>query len=144
MRLAQLFWTAALLLLCGSSTAADCASPGTVVRNFVAAFDRHDLPGLIALAHPDIEWLSVNGPEVHLEAKGTHALEASISAYFESCSTCRSVVEVSSVNGQYVAAVETATWSVSGKTQSQASTSVYEIVDGQVRRVWYFPAVKPQ
>lgn len=143
MYLTRLVGFAALLLLCGSS-AANSATPADVVRNFVAAFDRHDLPALIALAHPDIEWLSVNGPEVHLEAKGTDALEASISAYFESCSTCRSVVEVSSVNGQYVAAVETATWSVSGNTQSQASTSIYQIVDRQVRRVWYFPAVKPQ
>ena len=134
----------ALLLLFDSSLAADSASPSELVRKFVAAFDRHDLPALIALAHPDIEWLSVNGSEVSIEAQGADALKLSVSSYFESCSTCRSTVEVSSVNGPYVTAVETAAWKSSDTTRSQASTSIYEIVEGQVRRVWYYPAVKLQ
>ena len=141
MRLARLFGPVALLLLYFSSAAADSADPGDVVRSFVDAFDRHDLPAVVELAHPDIEWLSVSGSAIHIETQGIDALKASISAYFESCGTCRAAVDVSSVNGQYVAAVETATWSASGIMQSQASTSIYEIVEGQVRRVWYFPPV---
>lgn len=113
-----------------------------VVERFVAAFNSHDLPTLLALAHPDFEWLSVEDSEVAAETQGVDALESSLSAYFESCGTCRSTVEISSVNGPWVTAVETATWESSGVTQAQSSTSVYEIVAGKVRRVWYYPAVR--
>ncbi len=40
-----------------------------------------------------------------------------------------------------VSAVETAHWQSKGQERSQASLSVYEIIDGKVRRVWYYPVV---
>jgi hypothetical protein len=119
-------------------------SPDEVVERFVAAFNRHDVSALVDLAHPQIEWLSVSGAQVTTEGQGREAIASSLSSYFESCPTCRAVVEVSSVNGPYVAAIETASWEADGTTRSQKSTSVYEIIDGQVRRVWYFPSVRPR
>ncbi|HRQ65612.1 MAG TPA: nuclear transport factor 2 family protein [Xanthomonadaceae bacterium] len=114
---------------------------GDVVRNFIEAFNARDMPALMALAHPEIEWLSVNGTDILVEARGAPALESSLVSYFQSCESCRSAIEVTSVNGNFVTAVETASWTSAGTTRSQSSTSVYELVDAKVRRVWYFPAI---
>ena len=45
------------------------------------------------------------------------------------------------VSGRYVTVRERASWtSKSGEKRSQASLAVYEIRDGLVARVWYYPA----
>jgi hypothetical protein len=126
-----------------SRTVLCAGSSSEVVERFVSSFDDHDVPAVLALVHPEVEWLSVNGSEVSVESRGVAALESAITSYFRSCPTCRASVEVSSVNGPFVTAIETATWESGGFTRSQSSTSVYEIVGGQVLRVWYYPAVKP-
>jgi hypothetical protein len=133
-----LFPAAALLLAASARGATD---HGDVVRSFIEAFNARDMPALMALAHPEIEWLSVDGAQIAVEARGAAALETSLVSYFQSCESCRSAIEVTSVNGNFVTAVETASWTSAGTTRSQSSTSVYELVDDKVRRVWYFPAV---
>ncbi len=118
-------------------------APAQTVEAFVAAFNRRDMDAILELAHADIEWLSLNAAEISIESRGAAALESSLSSYFESCPSCRSTVAVAAVNGTFVSAVETAYWEASGVLRSQASLSVYEIIDGLVVRVWYFPAVRP-
>ena len=117
------------------------ADPTEVVRRFVEAFDRHELDALLALAHPEVEWLTVAGAEIEVETRGHDALRASLASYFASCPSCRSTVEIYQVVGPYVSALEHAEWEKEGAKRRQSSLSVYEIVDGLVRRVWYFPAV---
>lgn len=118
-------------------------SPKDSVIEFVAAFTRHDLPALLAFTHADIEWLTISESTVLIETRGQEALGASLRSYFDSCPTCQATVEVSSVNGNFVSAVETATWqSKEGVARAQSSLSVYEFVDGKIRRVWYYPAAK--
>jgi hypothetical protein len=125
-----------------AQAAGDASSdPTEVVRRFVEAFDRHELEPLLALAHPDVEWLTVTGAELAVETRGRDALRASLASYFASCPTCRSTVDVYQVIGPYVSALEHAEWEKEGAKRRQSSLSVYEIVDGLVRRVWYFPAV---
>ena len=57
---------------------------------------------------------------------------------------CRSLsptLEDSLVSGRFVTVRERASWtSESGEERSQASVAVYEIRDGLVARVWYYPA----
>ena len=112
-----------------------------LVNTFVDVFSQHDLKGMLALTHAEIDWLTIDGSNVLVETHGQEALAASMGRYFESCPTCKSTVEVSSVNGNFVSAIETAHWLSKGKERAQASLSVYEILDGKVRRVWYYPAV---
>ena len=58
------------------------------------------------------------------------------------CPTCRSTVEVYQEVGPYVSVLERAEWQSDGKTKRQSSLCVYELQDGLVRRVWYYPAAK--
>jgi len=138
-----------LALLSAAIIAALAAAPvvaadepkAKLVKSFVDIFSQHDLTGLLALTHAEVEWLTIDGSSVLVETRGQEALAASLRKYFEGCPTCRSTVDVSSVNGNFVSAIETAHWQSKGKERAQASLSVYEILDGKVRRVWYYPAV---
>jgi len=144
MPMGKLMLSLVVLLLPAVGPAAGDAPPGEVVDRFVAAFNDRDFRTLLALAHRDIEWLSVDASGVSTETRGRTALQASLSEYFDSCPSCRSDVVVGAVTGPYVAAVETAHWtSAGGDERSQSSLSVYEILDGRVRRVWYYPAATP-
>lgn len=137
---------AALALAAVTSTAAGAqSSPADsteVVRRFVDAFNAREPDALLALAHPEVEWLSVSGSEIAVETRGREALGESLRGYFASCPSCRSTVEVYQVVGPYVSALEHAEWEKHGARLRQSSLAVYEIVDGLVRRVWYYPAVR--
>ncbi len=136
-----MFASAVALLAFLAAPAVAGESPRQTVIDFVGAFSRHDLPALLALTHPDIEWLTVDGSGVAIETRGQEALASSLRSYFESCPTCQSTVEVSSVIGNFVAAIESVSWQSKDVAHAQASLSVYEFLDGRVRRVWYYPAV---
>lgn len=128
-------------LLAAPTIAAD-ESKGKLVTAFVEAFSKHDVADLVARTHADVEWLSIDGSTVSVETRGQEALAAYLQKYFEGCPSCRSTVEISSVSGNFVAAIETAHWESKGEKRSQASLSVYEITDGKIRRVWYYPTAK--
>ena len=50
-----------------------------------------------------------------------------------------SSLENITVNGNYVTAVERPVWQEAGERMSQSSIVVYEIIDGKVKRFWYYP-----
>jgi hypothetical protein len=51
------------------------------------------------------------------------------------------VVEKMMVSGSFIAVQERAFWTTDkGKEVSQQSLAVYELQDGLIRRVYYFPA----
>jgi len=135
-----------LALAVAAFAAAGAQSPPAdsteVVRRFVDAFNARELDALLALAHPEVEWLSISGSQVAVETRGREALGESLRGYFTSCPSCRSTVEIYQVVGTYVSALEHAEWDKDGARLRQSSLSIYEIVDGLVRRVWYYPAVR--
>lgn len=139
---------AVLLALCaGLATSAPClaATPFELINTWVDHFNTRNLDGLLALAHDDVEWLTVTGAEITVETRGKEALRASLTSYFASCPSCRSTVEVYQTLGVYTSTVEHAEWQTrSGETKRQSSLAVYEMADGLVRRVWYYPAVAPE
>jgi len=51
-------------------------------------------------------------------------------------------METASVLGPWVSVRERARWSTSTGMRSQASMSVYEVREGVLRRVWYYPEVR--
>jgi hypothetical protein len=77
-----------------------------------------------------------------LEIAGRDALAEMLIAYRNSNPTVVGKTRDWSQNGPYIAVTETASWTTQdGSKQSQSATSVYEMEDGLIRRVWYFPAV---
>jgi hypothetical protein len=112
------------------------------VERFIAAFNAHDSTAMGKFVADDIQWLSIAGEQVIVEAKGKIALVESMNAYFESCSTCRSeLLNVASTPGR-VSAIELASWKGKDGIRSQRAISVYEFSQGLINRVYYFGAEK--
>ena len=68
----------------GSIPGTNCCTPGTeqTVLDYVAAFNRHDVDGMLRLATDKILWLSVSGETVIRETADAQALDAAMRDYF--------------------------------------------------------------
>ena len=127
-----------MILVAASSARAE--SPSDLVERYMAAYNDHDVAAMLELAHPDIQWLSIDGDEVQVVTEGRDALGEAMRGYFESAPSSRSVIEATMTSGSRVSVRERAEWETASGTRSQAALAVYEIVDGLIRRVWYFPS----
>jgi hypothetical protein len=128
------------LLMFGGVVQSSPPDNARAVEAFVAAFNARDVDAMLALATDDIAWLSIDGTAVSVETSGKAALAESLRKYFASCPTCRSEVVIGAQTTARVAAVETATWTAASGPRSQRSLSIYEFVEGRIRRVFYYPA----
>ncbi len=128
-------------------TACSPAKPSNehpIVADYSAAYNAQDLQAMSALMHPDIEWLSVSGNKITVEAKGKDILTEAMKGYFSDPNMPTGVLRNWSINGDYIAVTETAHWtSKAGETKSQSALTVYQLENDLIRRVYYYPAVKP-
>ncbi len=124
----------------GARLEAHASAESAVVAEYTAAFNAHDAEAMRGLMADDIVWLSIVGDSLVVEAAGADALVSGMVAYFTDFPDVTSEVETGDRVGAYVHARETATWSDAGVTSSQSSLSTYEIRQGKVVRVWYFPS----
>lgn len=137
--------TAALLLTGCAPRAVERGSepsPVDVVQTLVEAFNRHDPARMATLVSEDFEYLSVDGKTVSVDATGREALKESMASYFTSVRDVESVIEHATVTGPFVAIRERVSWTTASGRRSQAALGVYEVRNGLVRRVWYYPAVE--
>ncbi len=114
-----------------------------VVERFLEAFNSHDVEAMLALAHPDVQWLTVDGDKISVDTAGQAALRDSMKSYFASLPTVRSTFESTMVAGPYVTVVERARWQGKSGERTQAALAVYQVQEGKVRRVWYYQPVIP-
>lgn len=121
-------------------TTADHAALSDTVRAFVEAFNARDIDAMDALVTDDVAWLSITPDGLRTETEGRAALQSAMVSYFSSCSSCRSTLGPLLESAQRVAVVETAHWQTDDGPKSQQSMAVYELDDGRIRRVHYFPA----
>ena len=136
---------AAALMLPAPPAAAEEVAPSElqVAVAYVEAYNARDLDAMLALMHEDVEWLSVEGSTVTAFASGKADLASQMEGYLASPSATYSTVEDSVSDGRFVAVREVAHWTDGeGNARSQSALAVYEIVDGLVRRVWYYPATR--
>ena len=133
-----------LLVLCFVSTAEFAAAQthSDVVTKFVDAFNARSIDAMLALATDDVEWVNVDGTKLTLETAGKTALRASMTSYFKNCPTCRSEIQILGATETRVTAIETASWQAASGARSQRSVSIYELQNGAIRRVYYFPVEK--
>lgn len=117
-------------------------SSEAIVRAYTAAFNRHDIDAMLALAHMEIEWLSIDGSKAAVETSGKEALRTSMASYFGSNPTTKSVLEAVMADGPFIVARERAEWMSKDGPRAQRSVAVYELRDGLIRRVWYYPAYR--
>ncbi len=119
-------------------------TPAAVVREYLRAYNAHDIEATLAVLAPDFVWLSVAGDSVTVEARGIAAIRAQLTDYFRALPSARSDVADLTVLGPWVSATELARWTDrAGQLRAQASHSVYEVRGGRLRRVWYYPVVRP-
>jgi len=110
-----------------------------VVEEYLAAFSAHDVPGLMALADPDIRvYYADEAGVAALGTDGARALEAELHAYFEQLPTVGSELQEPIARAPFVWFRERVHWAEGSK--NQASEAVYEIRKGKVVRAIYSPA----
>lgn len=109
-------------------------SAKTVALELIEAFNRHEPEAMAALVSDDFELYYVNDAGASERAlRGPEQLAEEMTQYFAVHPSVRSEV-VETVDGPaYVSFREQI---VGGKS----SIAVYEVRDGRVKRVWYYPA----
>ena len=123
------------------SVAADSTSLA-IVEAYFTAYNAHDVEGVLRLLDPDFVWLSLTGDSITVEVRGITAVRSSLDGYFRQLPSARSEAEVVSALGPWVSVRERAHWESPSGHRSQASMSVYEVRNGLLRRVWYYPVVR--
>ena len=111
-----------------------------LVREFVAAYNDHDVARMLASCAPDVRWMSVSADKLTVETSGTEKLAEAVREYFRGLPSSRSELRSVIVSGNFVMASEQAMWESGGQTRTQCSASVYEVREGKIQSVWYFPA----
>jgi hypothetical protein len=142
----------ALLLLVAAITsfAADPAPPPSdaepepvrVVRAYIEAFNRHDIPAMAERVGEDFVWFNVTSDRATVEVKGRDSLRKTLANYFRGTPTVRSEIEGIVSAGNYVSFRERANWTSLLGQRSQSSLAVYEVKSGLITRAWYYPAAK--
>lgn len=110
-----------------------------IVDGLMTAFNDHDPDKMRRFWHEDVTWFEVTASGASVITPDAQALYDELVVYFETYPSVRSTLEGVVVNGRFVAAVERSVWDEDGNRRSQASNVVYEIVDGRVKKFWYFP-----
>ncbi|GAA0859512.1 nuclear transport factor 2 family protein [Aliiglaciecola litoralis] len=114
-----------------------------IIEAYSESWNEKNVQKMAALMHPQIQWLSVKGNTINVEISGKSELVEAMQKWFEDADLPAGSLRDWSLNGNFVAVTETATWiDDSGATQSQSSLTVYELEDDLIRRVYYYPSVK--
>ncbi|MCK0127247.1 nuclear transport factor 2 family protein [Erythrobacter sp. F6033] len=141
----NLGFVAGAFLLASQAALAEQTPPSElqVAEDYVEAYNQRNLDAMLALMHQDVQWLSVEGSEVAVFANGKTDLKEQMRDYLASPLATRSTIDGSVTDGRFVAVREIAMWTTSdGEERSQSALAVYEIENGLVRRVWYYPATR--
>lgn len=131
-----------MLLLSGLllSTNVGAGRNAESVERFVAAFNQQDIDAMLDLAAQDVRWMSVAGDQLSIETSTRHQLREAMTGYFASTPGTRAEIRSITESGSFVHTVEKAFWNSNGVEKNQCSMAVYELIEGKVRNVWYFPA----
>ena len=112
-----------------------------VIRAQLQAFNSHDASAMVANLHEDFAWFAVDSDVMTLEMQGRGNFFDSMRDYFSGVPGARAEIEELFVAGDFVTTLERAYWMPQGGAElSQASLAIYEIRNGLIYRVWYYPA----
>lgn len=144
MRLFGLAAAAVLLAACAPDAERAAPPPAAgdnvqVVNGVMAAFNAHDADKMLDYWHPDVTWIELSGAQASTVTTSARQLHDEMIAYFEAYPSVKSSLESVSVNGAFVTAIERPVWEEGGERKTQASVVVYEIIDGRIKRFWYYP-----
>ncbi len=125
------------------STAYLATPEAVVLRAYLDAFNRHEPDAVAAFCADDFKWYSVEGGKISIDTEGRTLLRDWLIGYFKSLPTVRSEFLSIEQTGPFLTVRERASWdNKEGKRVSQQAHGVYEIRDGLITSVWYFPSVR--
>ena len=114
-----------------------------VLRAYLDAYNRHEPDSVAALLSPKVKWLSLDADKLATDGDGREAVRTWLTGYFKSMPDVRSEFLSIEQTGAFLYVRERASWTAKdGTSRSQQAHSVYEIRDGLIERVWYFPSVR--
>jgi hypothetical protein len=139
-----LFWACAALVACApDAERAVIPEPPSeaidAVNGLMAAFNEHDPDEMRTFWLPDVTWIEITGNQSSIVTTSADQLYEELVAYFKAYPSVSSSLENISARGNYVMAVERPVWEENGERKTNASIVVYEVIEGKVRRFWYFP-----
>lgn len=132
----------AMIVISANAQESADASPLKIVERYMSAYNSQDIPEILKLVDPNVQWLSVAGDTITVQTRGAEAFEESLFGYFESLPSSRSTIESMMEAGRFVTVWERAHWERDGESMSQSSLAVYEINESVITRIWYYPTMK--
>ncbi len=123
-----------------SSAALSQQSASDILNRFGAAFNAHDADAMVEFVSDSVKWFTVSGDSMTTDVSGKPALDRWLRGYFKQCPSCRSEFLSMQVTGRFISIYEKALWKGKNGDRSQKSLGVYEIVNGKIQRVWYYPS----
>lgn len=113
------------------------------LRTYLDAFNRHDPAAVAAMLSPTVKWFSVDSDKLNLEGDGREAVRLWLTQYFQSQPDVRSEFLSLEQTGILVAVREEVTWTDASRARHrQQSHGVFQIRQGLITHVWYFPAAR--
>lgn len=123
------------------STAYLMTPEAIALRAYLDAHNRHEPDAVAALLAPNVKWLALDADKLTVEGDGREAMRAWLKRYYTSLPDVRAEFLSIEQTGAYLSVRERATWTTKeGVKRSQHGHGVFEIRDGLIVRVWYFPA----
>lgn len=114
-----------------------------LLRAYLDAFNRHEADAVAAFCADTFKWHSLEGDKSSIDAESRPQLRDWLTGYFKSLPTVRSEFLSVDQAGPFLSVRERASWqNKAGQRVSQQALGVYEIRNGLIQRVWYYPSVK--
>ncbi|MEO1100687.1 MAG: nuclear transport factor 2 family protein [Pseudomonadota bacterium] len=128
---------------CASIKPVEQHDENAIISSYTKAYNDRDITAMSALMHSDIQWLSVEGDQITVVADGKVDLVAQMTDYVASPTATTSTLDGSIADGPFFAVREIASWpGADGSTAEQSALAIYEVSDGLILRVWYYPATQ--
>lgn len=116
-----------------------------VLRAYLDASNRMDAAAVTALCAEAFTWYNVEGDKVAPEVQGRTKLLDWLTGYYRNIPSARSEFLALEQAGPFLTVRERTLWdNKEGKRVSQQALGIYEIRDGLIQRVWYYPAAKDE
>ncbi len=134
----------ASVLFAESAGPAPAATPEvSLLRAYLDAYNRHDAEAVAAFCSENFKWFSIDGDKSSMDVEGRDKLREWLVGYFKSFPTVRSEFLSIEQTGPFLSVRERPSWdNKAGKRVSQQAIGIYEIRDGHIVRVWYYPSAR--
>ena len=97
-----------IFLLAGCTAKQNLSPSQALITNFVPAFNHQDADAMLALSHPDIEWIYISESGSTVASTGLDAMRRDLEGHFASPSKVTSSLSGWTENGDYLSTKETA------------------------------------